>query len=455
MYSQIKAQLRQVIAYSQNIPEKDLDVDAFIDQWADAKKDIIKAFGNQLIYEVPTDVHFHLDEKARGKNLGEFVNTISSVYHNDALAEFITSNSDGFYDNVVSKTYEKDDIKVPCGMKLVKAFKFFEKDENLLEKFQIQASQIIQEDRVVGKLCFSVHPLDFMTVSVNTYNWRSCHALDGEFRAGNLSYMLDKSTIVCYIKGADDVCLPMFPDAVRWNSKKWRVLLYLSERWDMIFASKQYPFTSVGGLDVVKGHFMRAIGLKETEFSDWQNDYVSCINRKNGSNYTLHHPYIPIYGKLHEMGSIVTNGEKSLQFNDLLSSSTYTEPYFTIKDNCFWWEIPETVPKFVIGHKVPCLCCEDGVLLDPDMMACRRCAEHYGLYSNDDGYTCDCCGGYFTDSDWFEFCGEIFCPECYENETFECDNCHGIFFNAERNYDRETETYMCRVCYEERQECEE
>lgn len=448
MYKEIKNQLKQVIEFSQGIPK--VNVDNIIDQWAEAKKDIIKAFGDQLIYELPYDVHFHLDEKARGKNLGEFISTISSVYHNDALAEFITSNSDSFYDNIVTKVYEKDEVKIPCGMKLVKAFKFFESDEYLLEKFQIQASQIIQEDRIVGRLCFSVHPLDYMSISVNTYNWRSCHALDGEFRAGNLSYMLDKSTIVCYIKGADGAYLPMFPSTVPWNSKKWRVLLYLSEDWDMIFASKQYPFTSVGGLDIVKTSLMHALGIKETEFSEWQNDYIDHIKRKNGDTYSLHHKYIPIYGRLHELMSVVTNGEKSLQFNDLISSSTYTEPYFMIKDNRFWWEIPEKIPKFVIGHKVPCVCCGENTLLDPDLMACRYCAEKYGLIECDNGYTCDCCGGYFNDDDWVTVRDQIFCCDCYNSECFECSNCNGVFFNDEKNYDRETETYMCSACYEDR-----
>ena len=89
-----------------------------------------------------------------------------------------------------------------------------------------------------GDFCISIHPLDFLTSSVNTYNWRSCHALDGEYRAGNLSYMVDKSTIICYLKGANNAKLPMFPDDVPWNSKKWRVLIYVSDYWDLLFAGR-------------------------------------------------------------------------------------------------------------------------------------------------------------------------------------------------------------------------
>ena len=73
-----------------------------------------------------------------------------------------------------------------------------------------------------------MHPLDYLSLSENTYNWRSCHSLDGEYRAGNLSYMMDKSTVICYLKSNDDVILSNFGPEVKWNSKKWRVLLYFS-----------------------------------------------------------------------------------------------------------------------------------------------------------------------------------------------------------------------------------
>ena len=127
---------------------------------------------------------------------------------------------------------------IPRGMKIVKSFKYFEKDEDTLADIQSAASMIIQEDKIEGKLCMSVHPLDFLSLSENTYNWRSCHALDGDYRAGNLSYMVDSSTVICYLKSDRDERLPNFPPEVKWNSKKWRVLLFFSNDWDMIFAGR-------------------------------------------------------------------------------------------------------------------------------------------------------------------------------------------------------------------------
>ena len=67
-------------------------------------------------------------------------------------------------------------------MKITRALKFpFLKEipQKLLDTFQTKMSMILQENCVSGRLCISVHPLDFISSSENTYNWRSCHALDG------------------------------------------------------------------------------------------------------------------------------------------------------------------------------------------------------------------------------------------------------------------------------------
>ena len=169
-------------------------------------------------------------------------------FSNYELAQFIDNNLESFFDNVVSNSDRKE---VPKGMKLVKAFKFFEKDKSTLTEIQNMASQYIQENCMTGTLCFSVHPLDFLSSSENTYNWRSCHALDGEYRAGNLSYMVDSTTFMVYLKGADGVVIPGFPTNVKWNSKKWRMLIHAANDDELIFAGRQYPFASKPGIDTV------------------------------------------------------------------------------------------------------------------------------------------------------------------------------------------------------------
>ena len=445
MYSEIKQKFKEVIEFSQNIPDPQVDI--LFEQWLEAKRDIIEAFGGKLIYEVSVPVHFHLEDKEKKMYFNEFVDHVSRVCHNEDLAKFIEANGiPSFYDNTIPTAYVDGNIKVPCGMKMIKAFKYFEKDQYLLTQLQNYASKIIQEDRIEGKLCFSVHPLDYLSSSANTYNWRSCHALDGEFRAGNLSYMVDKSTIVCYLKGADNMNIPGFPVDVPWNSKKWRVLLFLSDNWDMIFAGRQYPFAVGGSMDVVLQYLLKALKLPEDRFDSWRSDYVSKVPLKDGSPYTLNHLYIPIRHSLYTMDSIVEDGKNALQFNDLLNSSTYKEPLYTIRDNTWWWG-SEGVPHFEIGRTVNCLHCGKNRILDSEIMTCRDCAEDLGLFE-EEYYICECCGSRIYENDEIAYVhGEPLCGSCFDEHCFYCDICGDSYYNEDRVYDSNLGEYICIHCY--------
>ena len=156
-------------------------------------------------------------------------------------------------------------------------------DAGMLIMTHCEDQQIIQENTITGTLCFSVHPLDFLSSSENTHNWRSCHSLDGEYRGGNLSYMVDDCTFMCYLRSDGyDHQLPNFPHEVKWNSKKWRVLLYLSNDRTMLMAGRQYPFSSSTGMDrVIKEVFIpERYALwngVEAHWSGWREGFSSSI----------------------------------------------------------------------------------------------------------------------------------------------------------------------------------
>lgn len=446
MYSEIKEQFKEVIKFSQNIPNPQVDI--LFSQWYENKKDIIHAFGDKLIVEIP-NVHFHLDEKAKKRAYSEFIDNINLIFHNDELVQFLAAqDANSFFNNTIYKPYEKENIKIPIGMKLVKAFKFFEKDPKLLDTFQQQASRVIQEDKIEGTLCFSVHPLDFLSTSNNTYNWRSCHALDGEFRAGNLSYMVDNSTIICYLKGADDVILPMFPSSVPWNSKKWRMLAYISEEWDMLFMSKQYPYSiPEDNFIMVVDMLGKALNINtKLDFTKPMDDYILKMELKDGSNYYFNDKYLPIWGSLVPLEKIVSNGLYSLQFNDLLSSSTYKKPYYSIK-HYYGWEPKTEFPKVTIGRKVDCLCCNENRIEDSNFMVCNCCIDDLGL-SEEECYYCDCCGRTLYEGDDFSIVGDqIVCESCFDSQCFVCDRCGEPGFKENMHYDRKYEEYICTECY--------
>lgn len=439
----IKQQFEEVIGYSQGFKA---NVDNLFTEWFEAKRDYIEAWGGQLAIEIPEKVVFELSQKDKDARLDEFINIVSVTFDNEPLAQFIEDNRKGFFQNkVILPWYNRDTgVDIPEGMKLLKAFKYFESDEIILKDLQTQASMIIQEDKVEGYLCFSVHPLDFLSSSENTYNWRSCHALDGEYRAGNLSYMVDKSTVMCYLRGAENVILPDFPPTVRWNSKKWRMLLFFSEYWDVLFAGRQYPFFSRAALDVVMKHLTTTI--LHGKWSEWHDDHISSYEYKEKNGYdggTLMWPYICISNELVRLKDVVQDGPYSLQFNDLLRSSCY-KPYY-----CFRYYRPiEATPRLIVGGAAPCCHCGNDHIVAPDTMLCEECELDFG--SSDDerfGY-CDCCDRRMVieDGHFIASRGQLVCEWCYDTMVKQCECCGNDFFNDEIMYDKPTHSYRCSSC---------
>lgn len=458
MYSEIKDQFSQVIQYSQGIPEPELD--ELFDVWAKSKAKFIKRFGG-LIYEWPEPVEFQLDQNEKKSRAMEFANDVFNTYHNAELAKFIDDNIDTFYDNKVSNESSK---KVPKGMKLVKAFKYFEDNATVLRMVQDQASQLIQENKVKGILCFSVHPLDFLSSSENLYNWRSCHSLDGDYRAGNLSYMVDETTFMVYLKGMDNVELPNF-GRVKWNSKKWRMLLYTSTNDSILFAGRQYPFVSRTGIDTVLNIYNNIMGEnrecdscwgKYRKYDSWKTNYVDTFIPKEGLFYSpqkLRTRYLEYEGELHDICKIIKDGPGAMNYNDLLRSSVYDYPYYATLPN---YMSAYGLKPIEIGETVRCLHCGTFNIEHSDTMRCDDCELKYGNEENDYYGRCACCGRriYYDDSYVVDDTEDSICDSCYDTETFTCDGCGCVYYNENKNYvaskdDYESGRYYCPHCYEE------
>ena len=398
---EIKEKFDKVIVYSQSgIVEP--QTDKLFDLWADAKRDIIEAFGGKYIYEFPEKVTFELTEDAKNDRIQNFINYLWDLGY-DELGRFLDYQRDGFYKNGVVEEYKLSDAKgtiITKGTKLVKAFKYFIKNEAVLNELQSKASQIIQENKVEGTMCLSVHPLDYLSISENTYNWRSCHALDGEYRAGNLSYMMDSSTIVCYLKGDNEVKLPHFPDDVLWNSKKWRVLLYLSNDWKMIFAGKQYPFTTESGMQILLDKFNSNIKSKpsldkwqrpgeDSRWAKWSDYVISSVDRDDpDKNYKLHMDfifnYVPVNDALIQLNELVKDKKGSKHFNDVLKSSCYKPIYtYLIKKDSWTHDYycrANQQTHFDIGGYTYCLRCGKEEIVDScSTMMCYDCELAYGI----------------------------------------------------------------------------
>ena len=444
----IEEQVSQVIAFSQSVANP--QVHAIIEKWHEAKMEFIMAW-KDYIYELPEPVTFYLSADEKRRRFNEFIDAVDNTYGNSDLTEFLDSLSiDEIFDNHLQRDWYLDgQNKIVKGTKVSKAFKYFESNEEILRKLQDQLSVIIQEDKITGTLCLSVHPLDYLSVSENIYHWRSCHALDGDYRSGNLQYMVDKSTIVCYLRGADGQKLPNFPADVPWNSKKWRMLLFLSDNRQAMFAGRQYPFFSPTAMDIVQQVLLDSLGKRVRAWTPWYNDFIKQFPRaeseyNNESDNWLNDRYISMHGQMFPMRKLIIEPKKPLFFNDLTDSSFYY-PYYS------WNRYAGTDCEFHIGDEAPCPCCNGRSIVNiPEDMRCQKCYEEWldGDNPSSEFVYCECCDRRILRSDAYFIDGDeaILCEYCYTDCVNRCEKCEKEFYTSAIKYDRETGKYLCPYC---------
>ena len=463
----IKEVFDKVITHSQ---EYDFDVktDKLFEMWKENKQHFYEAFGQKYIYEIP-NVSFELDEATKFDRFNKFIDYLWGIGYDD-LSEFVKSQREGFYKNNVISDYDAPNgKKITRNTKLVKAFKHFIADNDDLTKAQNKASQIIQENVIEGTLCFSIHPLDFLSSSENTHKWRSCHALDGEYRAGNLSYMADSSTIMVYLKSAADVVLPHFPPDVKWNNKKWRMLLHFSEHHSIVFAGRQYPFESQTAMEIVRKVLMEQLRKVQAEWSNksviWSNWMKEGIKSFEEGTFSVFYPYnyYPIGTHLVPLNDLVRDAENATHFNDVLRSSYYTPQYMQLVKEYHYYvraicgeDFPSVSPhvgkgeKITVGAGVPCVQCGKHPILEgSDTMRCYFCELNYGTTENDMFGFCACCGTRLDTNNGYYYDEQLYCKECYEESFDTCSMC-GDTYPKESMYVDDDGEYVCCYCNRER-----
>lgn len=427
---QIKQDVAEVLSYSQGFDSKLDGISSIIDDWLKNKQFFIEKMGGNLIYQCDEPVSFELDNEAKCDKLDHFANQVDEHYNNFPLSNFLSSLSvEDFYNNKTSKeyiTYYKDVI-IPKNYKVVKAFKFFEKDVDRLKQLQSEASRIIQENIISGYLCFSVHPLDYLSISENAHNWRSCHALDGEYRSGNMNYMVDDTTVVCYLRADKQAILPHFPDTIPWNSKKWRVLLFFSNNRNMVFAGRPYPFTAEKGIEIIRKQMLPTLGLGK--WTDWKDTFLSSFKDERSQELYHFSKLIPIGDGFKRYSDVVRNGPNTCHFNDLLRSTCYS-PLWAYKSMDSPWSGDNTgmtsdKTEVVVGKPCNCPVCGKGRIAYTESMTCPSCADKYGYYNNEDYIECEICGTMTHCDDIYEldYSGLRVCPECFAHETAICQEC--------------------------------
>ena len=396
-YSNIFKQVEQVVRKCNDLPDTiPMDMSHWIVDWMYGKSTWLQLMPD-LRVELPEPITFTIDEESQKHLYQNFCNNcliddypelyyfLEKLSFQEFFGKYLKSDYEFFDENTEEK------VVIPKGTKIIKAFKFFHLLDSDLKELQSEASRMIQQDSITGILGLSIHPLDYLSISENVANWRSCHSLDGIYRAGNLSYMFDRSTIIAYLRSEDDVQLPHFPEGLLWNNKKWRMLLHFDSQCHLLIHSKAYPFSSSGAYNPIIKLLNQVMKPISKWFTKFTNDFLntSAAGRKCSNLIYLNNCAKPLQ-------QIVTQDDYNLAYPDLLFNNQI--PYhwsygnisfqwfnaidndtggFDTHDDIFYAGLVDQYTKIVLGSPVMCPVCNKTFLTTGDSMICENCEEAF------------------------------------------------------------------------------
>ena len=397
--SKIFEQVGDILKYCEHVsPTIEIDT-SDLEGWWEYNKQFWIDLMPDYIAELPEPITIELTEHDKRQLYNKFLNHDLMEDYEDLWNFLSNISSKQFFNKYLERDYLAysdewdEEIKIQKGTRITKAFKFFHLREEDLKELQSEASRILQLNSITGRLCLSVHPLDYLSASENISNWRSCHSLDGCYRAGNLSYMLDNSTVIVYLRSETEVQLPNFPEGLLWNNKKWRMFLHFDSNKDIVFTTQQYPFT----VENIYDHITRLINtiLRPTEhyFTKFDDDFI--VQTK--CHKELSSKLIPLGGCAKRLAAFVRQDDWNLAYTDLLFKDTlhYKWAYKGLRldglapeDDTFGFadEIKRMEFNFTgytgdntkirLGHKVRCPFCNTELLTDGETMMCSKCEEN-------------------------------------------------------------------------------
>lgn len=288
---------------------------------------------------------------------------------------------------VCSKCGEIDGVgdKCHCGGDI--------KEIDAYEHFRQAHSQILNQKKIKGKMCLSIHPLDFLTMSDNNCGWTSCMSWMeeyGDYRLGTIEMMNSDCVVMAYIEASDpmDVC------GMPWNNKRWRQLYIVTP--ELILGNKQYPYAN----DDLQGaaiKWIRELASSTMGYGPYPEETSVIIN---GSNNWI-------------------DGDKKVRFHlhsDYMYNDIYDDRMAYVASTYF-----KDGDTYRYNFSGPAVCCQCGGVIEygeaeAHRVLCNTCCGRW---------RCERCG------DWYEegydpayYVGDyVYCDWCYHNELSRCELC--------------------------------
>lgn len=362
-------------------------------EWARAKEPLYHLFGDKFILSRPVSVDksshalkkdMGLVREAHITFLHAFLNCLERLNSEERTTYNYVIDSLIATDTMVENEYHGQKftlggIQVAEGMKISKIFYKFAKKYSIdgYEEFAKDYSMALNDKKLEGNLCLSIHPLDFMTMSDNDCGWSSCMSWReyGEYRKGTIDMMNSPYAIVAYL--ASNKNMQLIPgQSYEWNNKKWRCLFIIHP--NVITNIKAYPYRST---PLVKETLT---WIKELYGGDWAYD----------EDYTQY-----------RVGEVIENHddlhieyESDCMYNDFYNNCGSVYGYFK-KGLSSWTSVNYSgqVTDMSTGNGMRVTGKER---LTNERHDCCKCDKSLGTHYVDGFYLCDSCYELYTKEDY-------------------------------------------------------
>lgn len=382
-------------------------VEHILREWTAQKQTLFHMFGNELIlersFEIAKDadtICHEFEEEPYSSPVKSFRSAICS-----AIWDCQESWIDGCrydlvdcltYKDMASNIYSGAELTItfPCdgkpykivkGMKMSKLLVRLAKTfhyENLYEAYRIRCSQLTNDKYLRGTLCLSIHPLDYMTMSDNKYDWSSCMSWknEGEYRQGTVEMMNSPKVVVGYLKGDHESDMRI--GDLYWNSKKWRSLFIITP--EAISSVKGYPYQNVALNDMCVNWLAKLakanLGLDYDETIYPMDNYT--LTKNDGIHYCLHYETNAMYN---DFGTLPNCYAHRVRINPTyLNDNHIVYINYSGRNECMW-------------------CGSFGDVYE-SLLVCEYCQQ----YSE-----CEECGYHTSEDNMYELDGRMMCEECY------------------------------------------
>lgn len=317
------------------------------------------------------------------------------------------NNSEMLVENRVfsaSETVEIDGhtVRFERGEKVVRALgrlaKLLGIPAEQFEAFRVAHGQVLNQKKLTGELCLSIHPLDYATASDNENGWSSCMSWQesGCYRLGTVEMMNSPVVICAYLKSKQT---SMHIDGRDWPSKKWRAWIITDGNY--IMCERNYPYENT---ELIRTAMREVARLAAVNLGEDYMDGIKSIddwNDDNGINVSFETNFM--YND--------TRDTFPMMVREGVRGFIETFVNYSGEANCMW-----------CGNEIEWRYNDD----DAGTLVCESCRP---------GSHCCECGSFIDEDNQYEGPdGYYYCEDCYNQLFRTCERCGEAMAEEDSNY---------------------